>query len=66
MTELTSAQELFKGRHFDQEIIVLCVRRYLIPRRVQVRSCKYLNNVIEQDHRRMARPMASGWIAILR
>jgi transposase-like protein len=29
MTELTSAQELFKGRHFDQEIIVLCVRWYL-------------------------------------
>jgi len=25
----TSAQELFKGRHFDQEIIVLCVRWYL-------------------------------------
>jgi transposase-like protein len=29
MTELTSTQELFKGRHFDQEIIVLCVRWYL-------------------------------------
>jgi putative transposase len=29
MTELTSVQELFKGRHFDQEIIVLCVRWYL-------------------------------------
>jgi transposase-like protein len=29
MTELPSAQELFKGRHFDQEIIVLCVRWYL-------------------------------------
>jgi transposase-like protein len=29
MTELTSAPELFKGRHFDQEIIVLCVRWYL-------------------------------------
>src|SRR6195256_5990202 len=29
MTELASAQELFKGRHFDQEIIVLCVRWYL-------------------------------------
>ena len=29
MTELTSAQELFKGRHFDREIIVLCVRWYL-------------------------------------
>jgi len=29
MTERTSAQELFKGRHFDREIIVLCVRWYL-------------------------------------
>jgi len=29
MTEPTSAQELFKGRHFDQEIIILCVRWYL-------------------------------------
>ena len=29
MTETASAQELFKGRHFDQEIIVLCVRWYL-------------------------------------
>ena len=26
MTKPASAQELFKGRHFDQEIIVLCVR----------------------------------------
>src|SRR5258708_9968629 len=25
----------------------------IIPRRVQVRSCKYLNNVIEQHHRRI-------------
>jgi len=29
MTEPTSAEDLFKGRHFDQEIIVLCVRWYL-------------------------------------
>jgi len=29
MTEPTSAQELFKGRHFDQEIIILCVRWYI-------------------------------------
>ena len=29
MTKPASAQELFKGRHFDQEIIVLCVRWYL-------------------------------------
>jgi len=29
MEEPTSARELFKGRHFDHEIIVLCVRWYL-------------------------------------
>jgi hypothetical protein len=32
----------------------------ILPRRVQVRSCKYLNNMIEQDHRRIkqrVRPM---------
>ena len=32
----------------------------ILPRRVQVRSCKYLNNLIEQDHRRIkqrVRPM---------
>ena len=31
-----------------------------LPRQVQVRSCKYLNNVVEQDHRRIkqrVRPM---------
>ena len=29
MEEPTSARELFKGRHFDHEIILLCVRWYL-------------------------------------
>jgi transposase-like protein len=32
----------------------------ILPRRVEVRSCKYLNNEIEQDHRRIkqrVRPM---------
>jgi transposase-like protein len=32
----------------------------MLPRRVQMRSCKYLNNVIEQDVRRIkqrVRPM---------
>jgi transposase-like protein len=31
-----------------------------LPRRVRVRSCPYLNNVVEQDHRRIkqqVRPM---------
>ena len=34
MIEPASAQDLFKGRHFDQEIIVLCVRWYLTFKRV--------------------------------
>ena len=29
MADLPSAQDLFKGRHFDCEIIILCVRWYL-------------------------------------
>src|SRR5579862_1838323 len=29
MPQLVPIEELFKGRHFDQEIIVLCVRWYL-------------------------------------
>ena len=29
VTEPTSAQDLFRGRHFDQEIIILCIRWYL-------------------------------------
>jgi transposase-like protein len=29
MIEPISAQDLFKGRHFDQEIVILCVRWYL-------------------------------------
>src|SRR3954447_16775837 len=29
MVEPSSAQDLFKGRHFDHEIIILCVRWYL-------------------------------------
>jgi transposase-like protein len=31
-----------------------------LPKRVKVRSCKYLNNIVEQDHRRIKhrlRPM---------
>ena len=29
MAELPSAQDLFKGRHFDRDVIILCVRWYL-------------------------------------
>jgi len=29
MARFVPVEELFKGRHFDQEIVVLCVRWYL-------------------------------------
>src|ERR1700730_3078158 len=29
MARFVAMEELFKGRHFDQEIVVLCVRWYL-------------------------------------
>ena len=29
MSELKGVQELFEGRHFDREVIILCVRWYL-------------------------------------
>jgi hypothetical protein len=34
MVELMPAWELFKGRRFDREVIVLCVRWYLSLTRV--------------------------------
>jgi putative transposase len=75
MTEPTSAQYLFFSRAAEQlgAPSVITLDGYaashraiaiktsgILPRRVQVRSCKYLNNVIEQDHRRIKqriRPM---------
>lgn len=72
---------LFAGRHFERDVIILCVRWYLryklslrdlvemmgyaashwavremmadglLPEATKVRSSKYLNNLIEQDHR---------------
>jgi transposase-like protein len=29
MSELKAMAELFEGRHFDREVIILCVRWYL-------------------------------------
>ena len=32
-----------------------------LPKRVKVRSCKYLNNIVEQDHRRVKQPWVPCW-----
>lgn len=83
MAARSVGRDLFKGRHPERGIIILCVRCYLsdklgsrdpvenraaselksagaMPRRVRVRLSRHLNNVIEQDHRRVQqrlRPM---------
>jgi transposase-like protein len=52
MGGLRNIEELFAGRKFDREMMMLCVRWYL-PWRTKLRSSKYLNNLIEQGHRRI-------------
>jgi len=45
MTEPISTQDLFKGRHFDQEIIILCVRWYLA---FKLSSCDLVQMMAER------------------
>jgi transposase-like protein len=80
MTEPTSAQELFKGRHFDQEIIVLCVRWYLtfklssrdlvqmmaergvtLTHTTILRWCSVTCREFEKRWSRYARPVGDSW-----
>jgi transposase-like protein len=39
----------------------------VLPRRVRLRQCKYLNNVVEQDHRTVKKPtwLAEGYGSFL-
>ena len=41
----------FKGYSYPKEVILQSVRWY------KIRQCKYLNNVVEQDHRFVKRKM---------
>ena len=36
MSQLSSLEELFAGRHFDHEVIILCVRWYLRYNRLRL------------------------------
>jgi transposase-like protein len=47
MTKPIARDPIYCRRHFEAEIIELCVRWYITYRL----SCPYLNNIIEQDHR---------------
>jgi transposase-like protein len=44
---MLSMDDLFTGRHFDREIL----GEHRRGKRTKIRSSKYLNNLIEQDHR---------------
>jgi hypothetical protein len=67
----------FKWRHYQGEIVLLCVRWYLryalsyrdleemmrersLSIASQLRRCKYLNNIVEQDHRFIKRRVNPG------
>ena len=63
---------MFKGRHFDQSAILLCVRWYLaynlslrdhraqpLLKPIRIRQSRYLNKRIKQDHRRAKRRIRS-------
>ena len=48
----------FKGRHFPGEVnpaytaaVEALKEEGVLPRRARLRQCKYMNNVVEQDHR---------------
>src|SRR5277367_1755878 len=82
MTEPASAQELFKGRHFDQEIIILCVRWYLafklssrdlvqmMAERGILPECRSLSSDLvsgcEGGHRRQVRVYVDGRLDLRR
>ncbi len=80
MQQFTPLEELFKGRHFDQEIVVLCVRWYLsfkLSYRDLVamrpsgastwltrRSCAWVQHYtpeFEKRWKRFARPVGGSW-----
>src|ERR1700729_2526297 len=75
MTEPTSAQDLFNGRHFDQEIIVLCVRwlssrdlvQMMAERGIALAHTTILRWVqryvpeFEKRWSRYARPVGNSW-----
>jgi len=67
--------KLFRGRHFRDDVIVLCVRWYLryslryaramtdlkkVGPRCRCPTAPYLNNIVEQDHRFIKKRIAPG------
>jgi transposase-like protein len=57
MSKLSSIEELFAGRHFDREVIILCVRwylRYKLSFRDLVEMMAALFQQPESTHRKVA------------
>jgi transposase-like protein len=80
MSQLVPIEELFKGRHFDQEIVILCVRWYLsfklssrdlvaimrehglpIAHTTILRWVQHYTPEFEKRWRRYARPVGRSW-----
>jgi transposase-like protein len=80
MSQLVPIEELFKGRHFDQEIVILCVRWYLsfklssrdlvaimrehglpMAHTTILRWVQHYTPEFEKRWRRYARPVGGSW-----
>jgi transposase-like protein len=52
MSKLSSIEELFAGRHFDREVIILCVRwylRYKLSLRSSLHRCKSIGRSSDSE-----------------
>jgi transposase-like protein len=58
MSKLSSIEELFSGRHFDREVIILCVRWYL---RYKL-SFRDLVEMMAERVLRLAHPTIMRWV----
>ena len=58
MARFLDLDDLFKGRHFDREVIILCVRRYL---RFKL-SFRNLVKMIEERGLSMAHTTIMRWV----
>ena len=63
---IAALRTVIKRMHYPLEVMLTCVRWYVSyplsfrHTDIELRQCKYLNNIVEQDHRaikRIVRPM---------
>lgn len=59
MSEMNSIEELFRGRNFDREVIILYVRWYL---RYNFSSCHFVEMMHEREYLHLAHTSILCWV----